>query len=122
MQPTFAVPAAGGSATTIFGTLGVIIVIIVVVMGGLFAFKRFYAKQNPNISMHFQNTRSAMAAARVKMCKFNEIRVCRQSNSYKRNGMPPPSSASAAATMIDEQDITDLTSRHHNDDTRNLLS
>lgn len=118
MQPTFAVPAAGSSATTIFGTLGTITVIIVVVMGGLFLFKRFYTKQSPNISMHFQNTRSAMEAARVKMCKFNEIRVSRPNTSTKYSGgggMPH-------TTMIDEQEITDLTSQNGNDDTRNLLS
>lgn len=115
MQPTFAIPAAGGSATTIFGTLGTITVIIVVVMGGLYAFKRFYGKQSPNISMHFHNPRSAMEAARVKICKFNEIRISRQSNSSKFGGVPH-------TAMIDEQEITDLTSQNVNDDTRNLLA
>lgn len=115
MQPTFAVPAAGGSATTVFGTLSTITVIIVVVMGGLFAYKRFYGKQSPNISVHFQNPRSAMEAARAKICKFNEIRISRQSNGTKFSGVPH-------TTMIDEQEITDLTSQNVNDDTRNLLA
>lgn len=88
-------------------------------MGGLFVFKRFYTKQNPNISMHFQNTRSAMDAARVKICKFNEIRFNRNkstSNSKYGNsgGMPH-------TTMIDEQEAADLTSQHLSDENRNLL-
>lgn len=115
MQATFAVPAAGGSATTVFGTLLTIIVIIVVVMGGLFAFKRFYVKQNPNISMHFQNSRSAMEAARVKMSKFNDIRISRPGNNNSKHS----SNSIPHATMIDEQEIGEPNSH---DDTRNLLS
>lgn len=85
-------------------------------MGGLFAFKRFYAKQNPNISMHFQNSRSAMEAARVKMSKFNEIRICRSGNASKQSHRIPH------ATMIDENEIGDSASQNGLDDTRNLLS
>lgn len=76
-------------------------------MGGLFAFKRFYAKQSPNIAMHFKNPRSAMETARVKICKFNEIRISRSSNSSKRSSGVPHT------TMIDEQEITDLTSKNN---------
>lgn len=64
--------------------------------------------------MHFENPRSAMEAARVKMCKFNEIIISRNNNSNKRDGMTP-------ATMFEEQEITDITSSHPLDDTRKLL-
>lgn len=83
-------------------------------MGGLFIYKRFYAKGNMNISMHFENPRSTMEAARVKMCKLNEIMISRHHNNNKRDGLEP-------ATMIDEQEATDLTSPRSADDTRRLL-
>lgn len=88
-------------------------------MGGLFAFKRFYVKRNPNISMHFQNSRSAMEAARVKMSKFNEIRVIRSGKSSSSSSGGKHSTGIPHAAMIDEQEIGDSTSH---DDTRTLLS
>lgn len=64
--------------------------------------------------MHFENPRSTMEAARVKMCKLNEIMISRHHNNNKRDGLEP-------ATMIDEQEATDLTSPRSADDTRRLL-
>lgn len=64
--------------------------------------------------MHFENPRSAMEAARVKMCKFNEIMISRNSNTTRREGMTP-------ATMFEEQETTALTSPIARDDTRRLI-
>lgn len=88
-------------------------------MGGLFAFKRLYGKQSPNISMHFQNSRSVFESARVTMSKLSDIRLPRSNNSNSRNG--GIGGRVPHTTMIDEQEVADLSSQHANDDTRNLL-
>lgn len=42
-------------------------------MGGLYGYKRYNERRAPTISMLFENPRAAFDAARVKMCKLNEI-------------------------------------------------
>lgn len=44
-------------------------------MGGIFIYKRYNARTDSNISMHFENPRAAYDAARVKMSKLNEITI-----------------------------------------------
>lgn len=84
-------------------------------MGGLFIYKRFYAKSDCSIRMHFENPRTAMEAARVKMCKLNEIMINRQNNNNNTSRGEP-----MASTMIDEQEFTEICSSTV-DDTRKLL-
>lgn len=103
----------GSTAKTILGTLFIIILLIILVMGGLFVYRRFYDKKPINLSIHFENPRSVMEAARVKMGKLNE-RVNRKNNS-SRNDTPHNS------TMIEEQENNDLTSPHGHDETRQLI-
>lgn len=87
-------------------------------MGGLFIFKRFYAKPNSTIRMHFENPRTAMEAARVKMSKLNEIMISRQNNNNNNNSNSH--NESIPSTMIEEQEFTELTNSTV-DDTRKLL-
>lgn len=117
-QPVFAAPASGSKASTIFGTLATIVVLVVLVMGALYVYKRYIVKDDVPIGMHFENPRSAMEAARVKMCMFNEILVNRYNNNNtngKQNEMP-------ASTMVEEQEATDRAMSIQNDDTLKLLS
>lgn len=104
------------------GTLAIIVLLMVLVMGGLFVYKRFYAKPNVNIGMHFENPRSAasMEAARVKMCKLNEIMITRNINNNNnniynnsQNSVPP-----SMSTMLEEDEFNEPTTH---DDTQKLL-
>ncbi|XP_055304750.1 putative vitellogenin receptor [Sitodiplosis mosellana] len=107
---------SGSMAKTVLSTLLIIALLIALVMGGLFVYKRFFTKTNHTISMHFENPRSAIETARVKMCKLNEIMIHRQNNNNNHRGdVPPPS------TMIEEQEITDLSTPITSDDTQKLL-
>lgn len=102
------------SSSLSLGTVSIIVLLIVVVgLGGLFAYRRFYDKPNTNISMHFENPRSALEAARVKMCKFNEIMIHRNNNN--NNNIPP-------CPMTEEQEIAYFANAStSHDDTQKLL-
>lgn len=113
-QPIFAKSTSGRTASTIFSTLSTVAGLIVLIMGGLFIFKRFYSKPNLDISMHFERPRAAMGAARVKMGKLNEIMINRNNNNHKPSDMAP-------ATMFEEQETNDLNSLGALDDTHHLL-
>lgn len=97
------------------GILSIIVVLIVLVMGGLFVYRRFYGKPNCNISMHFENPRSAMEAARVRMCKLNEIMIHRNNNN---NNNTSGHNDATSTTMIEELENADFTSH---EDTQKLL-
>lgn len=105
--------ASGGTLKTVFGTLAIIILLIVIVMGGLFVYKRFYTKPDFSIRMHFENPRNTLEAARVKISKGNVFMTNRQNNNNNRTSKEP-----IPSTMVEEQEITELTAI---DDTRNLL-
>lgn len=107
--------ASGSTTKTVLGTLFIIVLLIVLVMGGLFVYKRFYAKPDFNMSIHFENTRSAMEAARVKMGKLNEIMINRNNNNNNNRSNVPPS------TMIEEQEINDINHLSGHRDTQQLI-
>ncbi|XP_031628154.1 putative vitellogenin receptor isoform X2 [Contarinia nasturtii] len=109
----------GGRITKmVLGTLSIIMVLLLVVMGALFIYKRLYGKQNINISMHFENSRSAIDAARVKMSKLNEIMIHRRGN--KNNNQ---TTTAKQSTVVEEQEISGFTNFSDTtlDDTQRLL-
>lgn len=57
----------------ILGTLSVLLVIVVIVMGGFFIYKRKFTDRDINVSMHFQNPKTAFDAAKLRICKMPEI-------------------------------------------------
>lgn len=107
---------SGSTIKTVLGTLFIIVLLIGLVMGGLFVYKRFYAKPAINIGIQFENPRTSANEARVKMCKLNEIMINRHNNNNNRTDLPPPS------TMIEEQEINDLSTPTTSNDTQKLLA
>lgn len=66
-----------------------------------------------------------MEAARVKMCKLNEIMITRHNNkmstSNNNNSISNIRTEMSPSTMIEEQEITDLYNPATSSDTQKLL-
>lgn len=62
-----------GSFNGIVGTISVLLGIVVIVMGGFFIYKRKLADRDINVSMHFQNPKTAFDAAKLRICQMPEM-------------------------------------------------
>lgn len=72
-SPDTILPEVKGSINGIIGTISVLLVIVVLVMGGIFIYKRKCPQTDCNISMHFQNPKTAFDAAKLRICQMPEM-------------------------------------------------
>lgn len=65
--------ATSDSFEGVAGTVALLFLLVVIVMGSIFAYKRKLYQKKFNVSMHFQNPRSTYDAAKVKICQIPEM-------------------------------------------------